>query len=170
MPRPKRQVDYSTYETLPTITWKELLKELSQGQLLSYFSPNRQMLMPGGYQHKKVVDSKDDQPGTIQLIVFDSEFVTYWLHYRFLEPIGWFVGGKIDKLGFETFLNQQYQYSENIPRQAYLEGIREKAKELAASFPHNTEEEWYQQLLGASTHVEPKENGNAKSSKSKATV
>lgn len=172
MPTKKKNQDLSSYVTLPTIHWKEVLKEKSTAQMLRDYLPARQMLMPGGQTVQKITDAKDDQPGTVQNIVFDSEYLHYFFHYRVLEPIGWFSTGKVDILGFETFLKEQYTYSQEIPRQAYLEGVKEEAQRLANAFPHKSYDEWYQELLGSTTQATPTENGSAtqKESRSKAKV
>lgn len=170
MPRTKRQFNPEDYTTLATIHWKEYLNEKKMLETLKNHTPNRQMLLPGGYTHQRITEPKDGNLGTIQNVVFDAEYVNYYMHYRILEPIGWFTSGKVDRLGFEAFLSKQYEYSEQIPRQAYLEGIKEKAKELAISFPHKSFEEWEKELLGSSDHVSINANGAPKSSKSKATV
>lgn len=154
MPRPKKEVDLSSFTDLGTKHWKEALKDNKFQLGVFTVSLCAEMLSPRGYT-RNWSNLKTNTKGAI---TYDIEFVLEYAFRKIIDPLKFINGESLNEEGFDNFMDSLKKYSQESIQRKQRELLSAKAEELAIEFPGKSQEQWLDELIAANKpkqEVEP---------------
>ena len=140
--RPKKVSDTSGYKQLPTVTWKESIREKGYDPGIISRSPTREMMRQGGAKIRQV----DNKSETYYDIVYDLDYVLEYFHRRLILNLSFLIGDTFDNESYEKFFADLRTYSIATYEKETQASLEIEAEDMAAKYPGQSKEQWLEIL------------------------